>query len=404
MRHSQIYPQAILASLLGAILLICPGELAAQSRSGSGVTANSRMDASDPDAITPADLSGTRRKQPPKRAATSQPTPLASENDPLQEPLPALPGTGQSSDPMDRATSPSAIPESGMGNSVIEIPENPDQTRQDTPWNALEYSAEASIAKARTKYPRNRPIHFIIRASWNGRPNEIRVDSPQNLTLLNLRQADAPTTKMHQGQDGRVAMFWTYRLDPMEEGSALIGPDILTATTRSGIRLPAIPLLQQEIIISQKQWGWGVWITIAFGILVAIILAIWGIMILTSFLQRQRYQDAMRDSLPSLSERLLSEIDTLQVSLLQGSSIGYYEKIAQITRQVLRGRGLLGPVNLPLQGIRDHLKSQGQSGPLADRALAILEKCESVAHATGESGKDDREAIAKDLRELILMP
>lgn len=262
--------------------------------------------------------------------------------------------------------------------------------------------ASASVSPSRDIYPSDRSISYTVLVSWNGKPNEITPSVPEKPELDNLTLVEGPEKKTRQTAEGMVEMLWTWTVRPDKEGNASIGAIVIPSTTKTGQNLEPLRVDRVSIAVGGAQGSWLGKIIAGVIALVFVIAAVWGLLVVSSVQRKKRYQEAVRDSMPSGDERLLSELATLQVSLLRGNVFGYYEKLSALVRNLLKLRGVIDRADLSNAEIVERSRAAGVDPAFLELFESILRRCEA-AMAGERPDQASHEKIAQDMKVLVRM-
>lgn len=288
--------------------------------------------------------------------------------------------------------------------------------RAETPWTSATQTGTRSAVEANynlraiastepeaLRHPVDRDFVYQITMGWNGKPDEVRIRIPEPLELLNLQRIDGPEKRTRRLATGETLVTWKYAMRPISEGDASIGPVAVTATTRSGQSLPQVEIPRHAVVIGPREAGWFGSILLGSFVAAAAAIAAWGGAIFASMRRRKQYQEAARDSLPSWEERLLCELDTLQVSLLRGNVHGYYGKLSYLTQQMLRARNLLDRIDMSAPEIIETLRAAGVDPIFVESVESLLLRCEAGCLATIKPDESAQEKIVGELKALMRM-
>lgn len=138
-------------------------------------------------------------------------------------------------------------------------------------------------------------------------------------------------------------------------------------------------------------------------VVVLTLFVFWVSIVVGAFLRKQKFLEAGQDDSPSSDERLLSELTTLQVSLLRGEAASYYEKAFCILRRILKSRKLIDDLQADGTHIVESLKTSGVDPTYMDCVESILHRCEGVFFRGEKPDSAAHAKIEKDLRTLVRM-
>lgn len=140
-----------------------------------------------------------------------------------------------------------------------------------------------------------------------------------------------------------------------------------------------------------------VWFAWGAGALIVLFLIFWGRGIAVAVSRKREYQAAQIDPHPSVEERFLSELATMQVALLRSSAQGFYEKAYAMLCQILRSRRLTDAPLSSSEEILAHLRSMGVDAAFLDCVESIMQRCDAVRL---QGARPDAEAHARMIRDL----
>jgi hypothetical protein len=140
-----------------------------------------------------------------------------------------------------------------------------------------------------------------------------------------------------------------------------------------------------------------VWFAWGAGGLIVLFLIVWGRGIAVAVARKREYQAAQIDPHPSVEERFLSELATMQVALLRSSAQGFYEKADAMLCQILKSRRLTDAPLASSEEILAHLRSMGVDAAFLDCVESILQRCDAVRL---QGARPDTEAHARLIRDL----
>ena len=174
-----------------------------------------------------------------------------------------------------------------------------------------------------------------------------------------------------------------------------------TATTAA----PRMSDLQKSGKANEGASGWTVfdarnilvWLSWIAGGVIVVFLAYWGRGIVVAVARKREYQAAQIDPHPSVEERFLSELATMQVALLRSSAQGFYEKGYAMLCQILKSRRLMEPPFGTSEEILAHLRSMGVDAAFLDCVESIMQRCDAVRL---QGARPDQEAHARLIRDL----
>lgn len=133
------------------------------------------------------------------------------------------------------------------------------------------------------------------------------------------------------------------------------------------------------------------------GVLILLFLIVWGAGIAMAVARKREYQAAQVDPHPSVEERFLSELATMQVALLRSSAQGFYEKAFAMLCQILKSRRLIDAPLATSDEILAHLRSMGVDAAFLDCVESIMQRCDAVRF---QGARPDSEAHARMIRDL----
>jgi len=155
----------------------------------------------------------------------------------------------------------------------------------------------------------------------------------------------------------------------------------------------------QALAILPVPINWGKILLVALAIITVVIIAL----CVVASVIRRRSRKAMleEEAKPSPYERILGELSSTRLLLIEGELKNFYHKIAQLTKGFLSVTEGKQVMNMTSEELATYLESRDIDQQMRTKVLSILSRCDNVRYAGSVPTAAEHNDIMTDLKTLI---
>jgi hypothetical protein len=200
-------------------------------------------------------------------------------------------------------------------------------------------------------------------------------------------------------ESGRAVAEFLYLLHPTQKDEATIGPVEIHYRLRQSGEEGTLRTMGQTLTILPVPINWGKIALIALGVVAAVIIALG---IVASVLKRRSRRAMLEEEAkPSPYERILGELSSTRLLLIEGEVKRFYDKIAQLTKGFLSVTEGKQVMNMTSEELATYMESRAFDEQMCAKVLSILSRCDNVRYAASVPAATEHNDILEDLKTLI---
>jgi hypothetical protein len=260
--------------------------------------------------------------------------------------------------------------------------------------------AESFVKQDTRELHLNNPIDYIVRVSWQGRLGDVMVESPDAPELTNLRSTYVIPSNRTSPETGAALAEFNYILEPTAKGDASIGPVSIRYRIRSSGEEGTLKTSRLDLHVLGARVAWGKIIGRSAALLVLVGAGFAGIFLGRNLLRR-RAPGAMVEPPVSPYERIFGEIDSMKMMLVEEELKDFYDKVFELVRGALAQRSGSSFQKYTAQELAEYLAQDHLPEHSRNKALSILERCNTVRFGGYLPTYAENEEILKDLKAFV---
>ncbi len=269
----------------------------------------------------------------------------------------------------------------------------------------MDFRGEARLEPA--GMPRaGQTVRYVVRLSWLTGMADVEVDEPKMPDAFNLAARKITSSLKESASEGRTIAEFAIQLKCRQKGQAYIGNVEGKFRLKDNSGEGSFRIRGQRFEIAESRFRWGrifTWIGIILGILAVaaglVRLVIW-------FVKRPpkvRVTTPQPEDTDATTpyERILGELSSMKIFLMEGEARDVYTKIAKLARGFVSVSEGPEVTRLTTDEMLRLLKDRNYNPENRDRIFSILERCDRVKSAGYVPTQNETEQIIKDFESLI---
>jgi hypothetical protein len=271
--------------------------------------------------------------------------------------------------------------------------------RAPSPLEQFEISATASIEQAHRPIHLNDTVSFVVRLSWKGAIGDVTVENPEPPMLTGLELLSVQPSNKTSPESGKAMAEFLYLLRPTQKGVVTIGAVDLRYKLRESGQEGTLRTASQALTILPVPTNWSKIVMLAVAAIAAGVIVLY--VVATLVRARSRRAVLEQEAKPSPYERILGELSSTRLLLIEGEIKTFYDKIAQLTKgflSVIEGKHVM---NMTSEELASYLGSREVNQHMREKVFSILSRCDNVRYAGSLPSPAEHEEILNDLRMLI---
>ncbi len=267
------------------------------------------------------------------------------------------------------------------------------------PLERFEITASAFVKQAEQPIHLNDTVSFIIRVSWKGTIGDVTVENPEPPILTGLELLSVQPSNKTSPESGKTVAEFLYLLRPTQKGTATVGPVDIHYRLRQSGEEGTLRTTSQTLAILPVPINWGKILLVALAIIAVVIIAL----CVVASVIRRRSRKAMleEEAKPSPYERILGELSSTRLLLIEGELKNFYHKIAQLTKGFLSVTEGKQVMNMTSEELATYLESRDIDEQMRAKVLSILSRCDNVRYAGSVPTAEEHNDIMAELKTLI---
>lgn len=274
-----------------------------------------------------------------------------------------------------------------------------EQAKPASPQEQFAISASSFVEQSNQPIHRNDTVSFVVRVSWKGTIGDVTVENPEPPELTGLELLSVQPSNRTSPESGKAVAEFLYTLRPTQTGTVTVGPVDLQYRLRHSGEEGTLRTSSLALAILPVPVNWGKIALVALAVIAGASVVLW---VMANVIRHRRRRAMLEEEAkPSPYERILGELSSTRMLLIEGELKSFYHKIAQLTKGFLSVTEGKQVMNMTSEELATYLESREIDEQMRAKVLSILSRCDNVRYAGSVPSAGEHNEILTDLTNLI---